>query len=143
MKAYSSSIQKSSISWYHPHYPLSLHLQNSTDTSDRRNVGTVLGMASLGVLGFLTFGITLIGGLAGIIFGGTIGRVIAAKVADMRRKKEIVTQEDLYIMKTRCLAELGIKQKKNAALDLNQFRLCLEKVYNISQYSFCLKILGY
>lgn len=88
-----------------------------------------MGMAALGAFGVVTLSVSFVGGVAGVIFGGTIGRVIANKISDARfKKKEKTTQEDLFRLKLQCMLQLAKIHKKKSKNNLNNYRLILEKV---------------
>jgi membrane protein YqaA with SNARE-associated domain len=48
---------------------------------DERNIGTVIGMAVLGVVGFLAFSFTIVGGIAGGVLGIMLGRYAGRKIS--------------------------------------------------------------
>lgn len=93
-----------------------------------------MGMAALGAFGVITLSVSFVGGVAGVIFGGTIGRVIANKISDARLKRnEKTTQEDLFRLKLQGMLQLAKIHKKQSKNNLNNYRLILEKVVHLTK----------
>ena len=89
----------------------------------------MVGTAAMTILGCFTFGTAAIGGIAGFIFGGTMGRCVANRMQLTRKKKnEKMTQEDLYMLKLNCLLEAGNIHKNRYRNNINKHRLLVEKV---------------
>jgi len=120
---------------YHPDqqtlnefYSTIFQIMNKKELGDIRNIGTVVGTAAMTVLGCLTFGTGAVGGIAGFIFGGTVGRCIANKLQLIRGKKnQKMTQEDLYLLKLKCLLEAANVNKSQNKKNINKHRLLVEK----------------
>ena len=94
-------------------------------------MGAVVGMAVIGLFGFLAFSLTIVGGIAGGVLGGTIGRYAGRKLTRKIKRKEPVNQEELYMTKIQCMIRLGELQQQFLINNLNKYRLSIEKVSSL------------
>jgi len=113
------------------------YIMNAREVSDKRNVGTVTGIAACCGVGCLTFGVGCIAGIAGVVLGSTIGRCFGNKFGK-KKKNAKTTQEDLYLAKLKCMLQLGKNQKKKLKNDNNKLRLTIEKI--IEEFAPALEI---
>lgn len=102
---------------------------------DKRNVGTVTGIAAFSIAGIFTFGVGCIAGIVGVVIGSTVGRCFGNKLGN-KKKQAKVTQENLYLSKLKALIKLGHLQKKKYKHNVNKLRLVIEKVLHRENLSF-------
>lgn len=102
--------------------------QSTSQTTDKRNVGSIIGATVFGLAGFLLLSFTVIGALAGGVLGVAVGRYAGKKMTKTFKKKKRITQEDFFRIKLQCLLKWGKMQKSDLARNLNVYRMTIEKV---------------
>jgi hypothetical protein len=103
-------------------------LLDLTEMEDRRNVGTIIGMTVLGLVGFFTFSFTIVGGVVGGVIGIGLGRYAGRKLIRRIKRKKILTQEEMYKIKLEVMIKWGELAMNELNLNINEYRLVLEKV---------------
>ena len=87
-----------------------------------------MGVAIIGLFGFLAFSWTIVGGVAGGVLGGAIGRAAGKKFISKRKQKQPMDQEEIYMTKIQCVVRLGQIQQHFLKNNLNKYRIAVEKV---------------
>jgi len=103
------------------------YIMNAREVKDKRNVGTVTGIAAFSIAGIFTCGLGCMAGIVGVVIGSTVGRCFGKKLGN-KKKQAKVTQEDLYLSKLKALIKLGYIQKKKYKNNVNKLRLIIEKI---------------
>lgn len=85
-------------------------------------------MTLLSLLGFSPFSFTVVGGITDGDIGGAIGRYAGKKLRKKLKRRDLLTQEELYRVKLQSMVKLGKLQKAQLKHNLNKFRALLEKV---------------
>jgi len=103
------------------------YIMNAREVKDKRNVGTVTGIAAFSIAGIFTCGLGCMAGIVGVVIGSTVGRCFGKNLGN-KKKQAKVTQEDLYLSKLKALIKLGYIQKKKYRNNVNKLRLIMEKI---------------
>jgi hypothetical protein len=103
-------------------------LMDIVETEDRRNVGTILGMTVLGVVGFLAFSFTIVGGICGGVIGIGLGRYAGKKIKRRVKHKKPLTGEEMYKIKLQVMVKWGEISARELQLNINDYRMILEKI---------------
>ncbi|CAD8154893.1 unnamed protein product [Paramecium pentaurelia] len=96
---------------------------------NNQNLGTIIGMAVLGVIGFLALGFTFLGAIGGGAIGIILGRYLGRKISKKIATKGInLTEFDIFVIRVKCLLRWGKLIMVKYINDINLQRFCVQRI---------------
>ncbi|CAD8068534.1 unnamed protein product [Paramecium sonneborni] len=96
---------------------------------NNQNLGTIIGMTVLGMIGFLALGFTFLGAIGGGAIGIILGRYLGRKISKRIATKGInVTEFDIFVIRVKCLLKWGKLIMVKYTNDINLQRFCIERI---------------
>ncbi|CAD8114368.1 unnamed protein product [Paramecium primaurelia] len=95
---------------------------------DRRNVGSLLGMAFMGIVGFLALGFTIMGMIAGGVLGVMLGRYAGRRMKKTFTSQKVLLEFDIYSIRLRCYIKWAEERGKTYRYNVNFIRFIAEKL---------------
>ncbi|CAD8163996.1 unnamed protein product [Paramecium pentaurelia] len=96
---------------------------------NNQNLGTIIGMTVLGVIGFLALGFTFLGAIGGGAIGIILGRYLGRKISKKIATKGInLTEFDIFIIRVKCLLKWGKLIMIKYTNNINLQRFCVQRI---------------
>ncbi|CAD8089429.1 unnamed protein product [Paramecium sonneborni] len=96
---------------------------------NNQNLGTIIGMTVLGVIGFLALGFTFLGAIGGGAIGIILGRYLGRKISKKIATKGInLTEFDIFVIRVKCLLKWGKLIMAKYTNDINLQRFCVQRI---------------
>lgn len=89
---------------------------------------SIIGMAILGVLGFVALGFTIVGMVVGGVLGILLGRYAGKRIKKKLEQTNNLLEFDVYEIRIRCFIKWAISRGKKYKYNVNMLRLIAEKV---------------